>query len=98
MQTLQLIKSDSERTRRFRHPTATHWLRKRSVLWPMGACLGSSTGWLSRPIVQLSELYRLQARRLGGGGSVGSVDPPLVRTSSACHQNNLFITSIHVHV
>ena len=34
-----------------------------------------------------------------GGGSVGSVDPPpLVRTSSACHQNNLFITSIHVHL
>ena len=42
---------------------------------------------------------RGQARRLGGGGSVGSVDPPpLVRTSSACHQNNLFITSTHVAI
>ena len=39
-----------------------------------------------------------QPRPVGWGGSVGSVDPPppLVRTSSACHQNNLFITSIHV--
>ena len=38
-------------------------------------------------------------RPVGWGGSVGSVDPPpLVRTSSACHQNNLFITSIHADV
>ena len=53
-------------------------------------------------IARCRTMHARQALRRGGGGgsgggSVGSVDPPpLVRTSSACHQNNLFITSIHV--
>ena len=47
----------------------------------------------------LNRSKTLKDRPVGWGGVGGfGRPPPLVRTSSACHQNNLFITSIHADV